>query len=160
MSDYLNFAEGQNRAWLTGVKFVRGTNEKPRNKIALFFSEKPSSETHTSPGCKHEIAMPLSSDQTSTKIMFERRIKSVLYPLAGLEVTAKTTLKDLYYGIESNLSGHDIDCTVEIKLKEGNTADRDGNPRMFAEVLSVVANGYQEKAAYESDINFDEDVPF
>lgn len=162
MSEYLNFEEGKNNAWLTGVKFVRGTNEKPRNKITMYLSAEPSAVSHTSPSTKQELYLPISSDQTSTKIAMERRIKSVLYPLAGFEPAQKTTLKDLYAAIEANLVSHDLQLELDVKVKEGNTADRDGNPRMFSEITAVTVAGYQDKKAFESDVDYGEDdsMPF
>jgi hypothetical protein len=161
MSEYLNFEEGKNNAWLTGVKFIRGTNEKPRNKIAMYLSAEPSSVSHTAPSTKQELYLPISSDQTSTKIAMERRIKAVLYPLAGFEPNQKTTLKDLFAAIEANLLSHDLQVELDIKQKEGNTADKDGNPRYFSEITSLTVAGYQDKVAFVSDVDYgDDDAPF
>jgi hypothetical protein len=159
MSNFLELPAGESTCWATDVSFTRGTNDKPRNKISLFLAQEPSNVTHTSPSTKMDIYLPLSSDSTPAKIAMEKRIKSVLYPLAGFEVTQKCSLKDLFEKIKANLTSHDLNVSVEVQHREGTSTDRDGNVKIFTELLSTSPIGFADKTAYISEIDCEE-VPF
>jgi hypothetical protein len=157
-SQFLNMPEGENKVWVTAIKFERGTNDKPRNKFRITLAEQPSSVSHTAPYTNQDVYLPMSSDSTPAKIAMERRVKAILYPLAGFEADKKTTLKELFAGIEANLANHDLSADVLVQHREGNMVDRNtGNNKIFIEVLSIKATGFADKVAYESSIADDMD---
>lgn len=158
---YLDFPAGESQCWLINVSFVRGTNDKPRNKFQLHFAEKPTEETFECAGTRQDVIVPVSSDSTQAKIAMERRIKSVLYPLAGLQPDAKTTLKALYETISNTLKSHDLQVVVNVKLTEGKSLNKDGEPIMFTEILSLNPIGFKEKKEFVSSIDCsDDELPF
>lgn len=157
MSEYLNFEAGANNCWLTSVKFSRGDNQKPRNKITLGLTAEPSSVTFSAPFTKQEVYLPMSSDSVQAKIAMERRIKEVLYPLAGFEPAKKTSIKEIFEAISANLVGHDLKLAIQVKQTEGKQPDREGNVRMFSEITSLTVEGYEDKKEFKSDIDYGTD---
>jgi hypothetical protein len=161
MSEFLELPAGESTCWLTGTSFTRGTNDKPRNKISLFISEQPSSVSHTSPSTKMDVYLPLSSDSTPAKIAMEKRIKSVLYPIAGYVANQKCSIKDMFAAMQANLLSHDLNLSVEVSHREGKTTNREGNLTVFTELMSVSPIGFADKKPFDSDISFsDDDCPF
>ena len=159
--EFLDLPAGESQCWLTDVAFVRGTNDKPKNKITLYIASEPTKVSHTSPSTRYDIYLPLSSDSTQAKIAMEKRIKAVLYPLAGFTIDKKCSIKELFEAIKANVTTHDLNLTVDVSHKPGNTLDKNGNQRVFVEINTVSPTGFEEKAPYESDIGFDDqDVPF
>ena len=161
MSDekYLDLESGLNTVWLTSIKFERGTNEKPRPFFYLSLAKEPTSVSHTAPFTRIRVHCPMRTDATGTTIMMEQKMKAILYPLAGFEPSAKTSIRALFDVISAGLEGHDYQIAVVVEKREGSGINRNtGNPVMFDEIVSLEMVGHAEKKAYEASIDAD-DLP-
>lgn len=154
-SRFLEWEEGTNRVWLTSIKLVAGTPEKPRAKVQLTFSLQPTAETFTSPFTTVSINLPgLPDDTQAGRIFMDRQIKAILYPLAELQPDAKAKMSEILTKIKESLQVADYLCDVEMKSSEGNQIDnRTGEPRKFWNINSLTPLEGREKGIYESDID-------
>ena len=155
VSQYLNFVAGENTAWLTGVQFVQATNDK-RAYINLRFSSQPTAVSHEAPGTRVSVYLAKEEDEPKTQILFNKKIKTLLYPLAELPPESKTSIGSLYKTVKGHLETSDIQCKLIVEKREGKGADRNGNPIEFDEVVFLEPLSVGDKAAYESDIAYDD----
>lgn len=153
---FLEFTEGANEAWLTGIKYEPETNDS-RAAVKLRFSEKPTSESFTAPFTNVPISVPRANDEPGTKIMFEKRFKSVLYPLVGLKDEDKIKLSELFVAIREQLKTSDIKCQLLVSQREGTQIDnRTGKNRVFSEVEELIPMELLDKAEYVSNIEYED----
>lgn len=158
---YLNFVDGTNVCWLTGIK-VNRDDASGRTKVKLTFAEKPTSEAYDAPFTSHVINCPVAHDSQFAKIMMDRNFKTMLYPFAELEPGAKSKASEVIAKVRDALEKFDFKVELDVKLKEGNTINsKTGEPVVFSEIVGLTAVEAVEKAEYASDIEWDDfDIPF
>lgn len=155
-SRFYNFVEGVQRIYLSDIKAVHD-EEKGRNQVKMTWKSQPGLEA---PYTQYTLRLPKKDDGELTKVMMDRAVKAVLYPLAGLKpddngVWPKAKASEIFRTIKGGLQDYDIACDVNVKLTQGKSLDRNGEPIMFAEILSVLPVDAVQKVPYESDIDYD-----
>ena len=160
---YLDWVEGDNTVWATGIKVTRAGPDQngvfKRGKLTVLFCEKSSAETHESAFTNFDIYLPKQDDLPGTRIMMDRKIKMVLFPLAELALDAKVKLSELVGILQLRFQEADFQCTATVKLVPGNSVGQDGNVRTFAEFVAFAPIAASAKKGYESSIELDE-IPF
>lgn len=162
MSDqqFLDWEDGENVAYLTGIKATRA-NDKDRASISLRFS---SAASYDAPFTNLNVTLPRASDDTPTKIMLDRKVKLLLWPLAEVPVDATSGVKiaEIFNKIKANLELAFFKCELTMKGKDGKQIDnRTGELRRFYEPVEFKVTEAIEKAAYVSAMDYDmDDIPF
>jgi hypothetical protein len=157
-SRYLDLVEGTQSVFVTGIRHKKADNDS-RAAVTLRLASHPTSVSHTAPYTNITLSIPKSEDDAGTKIMFEQRMKSILYPLAGKGQDEKVGLNTLYQDIKATLSVSDVEAEILVKQRDGNSVDPNtGAPRKFSDVISLTPTTVLEKAPYVSDVDFDEAI--
>lgn len=135
-SPYLDWKEGENIVYLTGIGWQKVTQDVKRGFIKLTFAAEPTSVSFEAPFTVHKLYTALPTDAQGTKIMMDRKLKQILYPLAEMDPTKPTKLSELLREVKRRLDVADFKCAVHVKLKEGKTVNsRTGEPNVFAEIV-------------------------
>lgn len=157
-SRYLDFVEGKQNAFLISIRNEKATNDA-RGTISLRFASQPTSVSHTAPFTNVKLQIPKHDDESGTKIMFEGKMKQMLYPLAGKGQEEKIGLNALYQDIKATLENSDVECELFVTARAGNQVDaKTGEPRMFYDVAELLPLKLLDKAEYVSDVDFDEAI--
>lgn len=158
MSDnrYLNLEEGAQKVFVTDIRHKKATNED-RATIILRIAAHPTSVSHTAPYTLVKLPIPGANEETGTKVLFEQKIKDVLYPLAGKGREEKIGLNALYQDVKATLQDSDVEVEILAKGRDGNSVDPStGLPRKFYDIAELTPVTLLEKAAYVSDVDFEE----
>ena len=154
---YLELKDGMNEGlFLTGIKVNHGTNEKPTKSVSLSLTTKPSNEDFNAPFtnlCKFNL--PAKDDSSQAKIIKDNLVKANLFPLAGLEPTAKVKFSALIEKIQTTLLQYDCKINLMNEHKLGSQLTKNGEEMYFDQPLGIEPLEWIEKKAYESDIDYD-----
>ena len=157
-SRYLDFTEGKQNAFLISIRNEKATNDA-RGSISLRFASQPTAVSHTAPFTNVKLQIPKHEDEAGTKIMFEGKMKQILYPLAGKGQEEKIGLNALYQDIKSTLENSDVECELFVTMRAGNSVDaRTGEPRMFSDVAELSPVKLHDKTEYVPDVDFYEAI--
>jgi len=155
---YLTLQDGTQTVFITGIKYKKAENDT-RASISIRATTQPTSVSYTAPFTNITLQIPSQSDEVGTKILFEQKIKAILYPLSGKGAEEKVGLNTLYQDIKATFEGSDVEAEILVTSRDGNSVDAaTGAPRKFYDVVELKPLKLFEKAPYNSDVDFDEAI--
>ncbi len=163
---FLDLAEGVNSVYVTGISFKKAefnmnSNKMDRAKVTLRLTALPTCQSFEAPFTSYTLYMPKADDAPATRMMMDRKIKMILFPLADLPAgyEGKVKLSEVITKAREALAEVDAAFDATVKLVEGSGIDsRTGEKRKFPEIIGFDFKEVLAKGIYESSIDDDLDT--